>query len=151
VTTSTHRERPLPAVTCVGYFLVLLVITIVNVALPSIGDRIGAGIDGLQWAGVGSLALPAGPLLGGLLVQSVGWRAVFLLNVPVVVVTGIVAARVVRESREGSSPRLDRAGVLLGALFLAALTDAVIEAGHGGRGGSPRSPWSRARSGGTAG
>jgi hypothetical protein len=60
VTTSTHRERPLPAVTCVGYFLVLLVITIVNVALPSTGDRIGAGIDGLQWAGVGSLALPAG-------------------------------------------------------------------------------------------
>lgn len=34
------------------------------------------------WAGIGSLALPAGPLLGGLLISGFGWRAIFLVNVP---------------------------------------------------------------------
>ncbi|GGV14765.1 hypothetical protein GCM10010260_62500 [Streptomyces filipinensis] len=36
------------------------------------------------WAGIGSLALPAGPLLGGVLTDGLGRRAVFLLNVPLV-------------------------------------------------------------------
>ncbi|MEU1474653.1 MFS transporter [Streptomyces sp. NPDC005760] len=36
------------------------------------------------WAGIGSLALPAGPLLGGALVDGLGRRSVFLINVPVV-------------------------------------------------------------------
>jgi MFS transporter, DHA2 family, methylenomycin A resistance protein len=42
---------------------------------------------------VGSCALPAGPLLGGLLVQTAGWRWVFLLNVPIVVVATVAAGR----------------------------------------------------------
>ena len=36
-------------VMCVGYFLVLLDVTVVNVALPSIGSDLGAGVGGLQW------------------------------------------------------------------------------------------------------
>lgn len=84
------------------------------------------------WAGVGSVALPAGPLLGGLLVSGSGWRWVFLINVPIVLVAGIVAARVVPHDR-GSRARLDWAGTILGAVTLAATTYAVIEAGgHGG-------------------
>src|SRR6185312_9063007 len=45
------------------------------------------------WAGVSALALPAGPLLGGLLVTTLGWRAVFWINPPVVAacVAGVLA------------------------------------------------------------
>jgi MFS transporter, DHA2 family, methylenomycin A resistance protein len=38
------------------------------------------------WAGAGALALPSGPLLGGALVNAFGWRAVFLVNLPVIAV-----------------------------------------------------------------
>ncbi len=217
-------SRPLLLVAmCVGYFLVLLDVTIVNVALPRLGTELGAGVSGLQWvvdgyavalaslllaggtvgdlyghkrvvltglavfgvaslgcgmapgtgvlvgarvvqgvgaalllpgtlaiisesfpgkgaqaraigiwAGVGSVALPAGPLLGGALVQSIGWRWVFLVNVPIVAIAFAVTARVVRERGRSSAARLDRAGVLLAGLFLATLTFAVIEAGRDG-------------------
>src|SRR5438445_816352 len=41
------------------------------------------------WAALGSAALPAGPLLGGALVETSGWRAIFFLNIPIVVAAGI--------------------------------------------------------------
>jgi MFS transporter, DHA2 family, methylenomycin A resistance protein len=210
-------------VMCVGYFLVLLDVTIVNVALPTIGHKLRASVSGLQWvvdgyalalagvmltggtvgdlrghkrvvlcglgvfgiaslgcglagaagiliacrvlqgigsalmlpgtlavvanaypdereraraigvwAGVGSCALPAGPLLGGLLVQTVGWRWVFLVNVPIVAVASVAAARMVTESRARAAHRLDLPGATLAALVLVGVTFAVIEAGHGG-------------------
>src|SRR4051812_36407414 len=182
------------AVMCVGYFLVLLDVTIVNVALPHIGAGLGAGVSSLQWvvdgyaialaalmlaggtigdlhghkrvvltglavfgagsagcglapsvgllvaarvvqgtgaalllpgtlaivtrtypgaraigvwAGVGSAALPAGPVLGGALVAGLGRRSGFLVNVPVVAVALPAAAAVVRGSREPAGRRLD--------------------------------------------
>src|SRR5262245_35911808 len=167
--------RVVLVVMCAGYFLVLLDVTIVNVALPRIGSDVGSRVNGLQWvvdgyaialaslmlaggtigdprghkrvvlagvavfgagslgcavapgtavlvlarvvqgvgaalllpgtlaiitraypeardqaraigiwAGIGSAALPAGPLLGGALVDCVGWRSIFLLNLPIV-------------------------------------------------------------------
>ncbi|MEU9481606.1 MFS transporter [Streptomyces sp. NPDC048191] len=208
-------------VMCAGYFLVLLDVTIVNVALPRIGSGLGADVGGLQWvvdgyalalaalmltsgtagdlyghrrvvltgfavfgagslacglapgvpvlvaarvvqgvgaalllpgtlaiigrvfpdeaeraraigvwAGVGSLALPAGPLLGGLLTEWLGWRAIFLVNVPIVVPALIWSAAVVQESREEQARRLDLPGMLLGALALLAVTFAFIEGGR---------------------
>jgi DHA2 family methylenomycin A resistance protein-like MFS transporter len=210
---------------CAGYFLVLLDVTIVNVALPSIGSGLGTDVGGLQWvvdgyalalaalmltsgtagdryghkrvvltglgvfglgslacglapdvpvlvtarvvqgvgaalllpgtlaiigrafpdragraraiglwAGIGSLALPAGPLLGGLLVDGLGWRAVFLINVPIVLAALVRSAAVVHESRESDAPGIDLPGMLLGGLLLVATTYAFIDGGRSGAG-----------------
>ena len=208
---------------CVGYFLVLLDVTIVNVALPDIGRHLGGGVAGLQWvvdgyalalaslllavgtagdlrghkrvvlrglvlfgagslacglapnigflvaarvfqgigaalmlpgtlaiisrafpersqqaraigiwAAIGSIALPVGPLLGGVLVQSFGWRSVFLLNVPLVAFATLAAVRTVEESLNEVRRRFDRAGTTLGAGLLAVATFTVIRAGERG-------------------
>jgi MFS transporter, DHA2 family, methylenomycin A resistance protein len=52
------------------------------------------------WAGVSSLALPAGPVLGGLLVTLAGWRAVFWINLPIIAVAGYVTTRLSRDTRD---------------------------------------------------
>jgi len=86
-------------------------LAIISRAFPGRGEQARAiGI----WAGVGSMALPAGPVLGGALAQSLGWRACFFINVPIVFVATLVAARLVAESRDARGRRLDWAGVLLG-------------------------------------
>ncbi|NYD40807.1 MFS transporter [Nocardioides panaciterrulae] len=170
-----RSEWPLTIALCGGYFLVLLDVTVVNVALPQIGSGLGVDASGLawavdaysvplaalllaagaigdrlghrrvvllgflvfgaasamcataptmgaliaaravqgagaalmlpgtlalllenaaepsararlvgRWAAIGGAALPAGPVVGGLLVQAAGWRAVFWLGVPVI-------------------------------------------------------------------
>ena len=217
--------RAVLAVMCVGYFLVLLDVTIVNVALPTIAAGVGASVSGLQWvvdgyalalaslmlaggtvgdlgghervvlaglvvfgagslacglapttavlvaarfvqgigaalllpgtlaiishafpegpeqaraiglwAGIGGLALPAGPLLGGVLVDALGWRAIFLVNVPIVAVSFVAAAAIVHESADRRGRTLDVRGVVSGAALLAAITFACIEVGRDGAG-----------------
>jgi DHA2 family methylenomycin A resistance protein-like MFS transporter len=227
VSPARHEGSPRTVllVMCTGYFLVLLDVTVVNVALPGIGSDLGTDVGGLQWvvdgyalalaalmltsgtagdlyghrrvvlgglavfgvgslvcglapsvgvlvaarvvqgvgaalllpgtlaiisrafpddagraraigvwAGIGSLALPAGPLLGGALVDGLGWRAIFLINVPIVLVALVWAAAIVRESGKERARRLDVPGVLLAGLLLLATSYAFIEGGRAGAG-----------------
>jgi EmrB/QacA subfamily drug resistance transporter len=85
------------------------------------------------WSGLGGVAGAVGPLLGGVLVQSVGWRWVFFLNLPLAVLVLVVARRHVPETRDPSATgKFDIAGAALGALALGGITYALIEApGHG--------------------
>ena len=79
------------------------------------------------WGGVIGLSMALGPLVGGLLVDTVGWRSVFWLNVPVVVAVVVLTARFVPESRAPRARRFDPAGQLLMIVLLGGLTFGIIE------------------------
>ena len=78
------------------------------------------------WAGVSGLALALGPVVGGLLVDSLGWQSVFFLNVPVGLVGLVVAARYAPESKNPEGRTLDIQGSC-SASRLGSLTYALIE------------------------
>ncbi len=84
------------------------------------------------WAGVSSLALPAGPLLGGALVSAAGWRTVFLINLPVVIAAFAGTGRWVADSRAANTRQFDLGGTATAAITLAAVVFAVINAGTSG-------------------
>ena len=80
------------------------------------------------WAAVGALALALGPVLGGLISQHLHWGWIFLINVPVGVITFAMGLFYVAESRDSSViRRLDVPGLVSSALALFALTYALIE------------------------
>ncbi|MCI3275017.1 MFS transporter [Streptomyces cylindrosporus] len=84
------------------------------------------------WSGFGGIGAAVGPFLGGWLVDGPGWRWVFLLNVPLALLCAPIAVRHVPESADGRSHgRFDVLGAVLGALTLAFLTYALIEAHEG--------------------
>ncbi|MGW7538722.1 MFS transporter [Amycolatopsis sp. NPDC054798] len=77
------------------------------------------------WAGISALALPAGPLLGGILVQAAGWRPVFWLNVPIVAAAAVATRRLVPPDVRKPG-RVDVPGAAAAALALGAGVYAVI-------------------------
>jgi MFS family permease len=82
------------------------------------------------WAAVSALALPAGPLLGGLIVSDLGWRAVFWINPPVVAACLAGVLPPIRPSpRARSGQPFDRSGLALATVALASAVYAVIAAG----------------------
>ncbi|MDX2543239.1 MFS transporter [Streptomyces sp. WI04-05B] len=85
------------------------------------------------WSGFGGIGAAVGPFLGGWLVDGPGWRWVFLLNVPVALFCVPIAVRHVPESGDGRAVhgRFDVLGAVLGALALALVTYALIEARSG--------------------
>jgi EmrB/QacA subfamily drug resistance transporter len=88
------------------------------------------------WSGLGAVAGALGPLVGGVLVVAVSWRAVFLINLPLGIFIVVMASRHVPETYdpEARGP-LDFRGAVLAALGLAGTTYALIEAPSSG--GSP--------------
>ncbi|WP_242453981.1 MFS transporter [Bailinhaonella thermotolerans] len=80
------------------------------------------------WSGLSGLAGVAGPLLGGWLVQTLGWRWVFFINLPLAVAVVLITLWQVPESSSPGHGRFDVPGAVLGALTLAGLTVCLIEA-----------------------
>ncbi|QPP10431.1 MFS transporter [Streptomyces bathyalis] len=84
------------------------------------------------WGGVVGLSMAAGPLLGGALVASVSWRAIFWLNIPIGLAALLLTALFVPESRAPQPRRLDLGGQLLVMATLGTLTFAIIEGRNAG-------------------
>jgi EmrB/QacA subfamily drug resistance transporter len=80
------------------------------------------------WSGVTGLAVAAGPITGGWLLEHFWWGSVFYINVPVVVVAVIAVVVLVPNSREKNAPRLDVVGLLLSITSIGALVLTIIEA-----------------------
>ncbi|MFC0063936.1 MFS transporter [Umezawaea endophytica] len=79
------------------------------------------------WGGVVGLSMAAGPLVGGALVETIGWRSIFWLNVPVGVLAIVLTALFVPESKAPNPRRLDPVGQLLVIVILAGTVFGIIE------------------------
>jgi EmrB/QacA subfamily drug resistance transporter len=89
------------------------------------------------WSALTAVATAVGPALGGWLVQTISWRAVFYLNLPIAAVVLAIASARVAETRRPSAPRLDLPGTFLATFGLCALVYGLIEAPTAGW-GDPR-------------
>jgi EmrB/QacA subfamily drug resistance transporter len=89
------------------------------------------------WAGLASLGSLVGPFVGGWLVDDVSWRAVFLLNVPLIGAALLMLTRVPESGRGQGALALDAPGALLAVVGLAGVIDALTTGPTEGW-GSPR-------------
>jgi MFS transporter, DHA2 family, multidrug resistance protein len=84
------------------------------------------------WAAVAAAGLAVGPVLGGLLVRAVGWEAVFLINVPAVLVVVPAGLKLLPESTRPDTPPLDLLGATLSIVSLGSIVFALIEGSDAG-------------------
>ncbi|MEG3633312.1 MFS transporter [Micromonospora palythoicola] len=92
------------------------------------------------WSGLSGVSTALGPFIGGWLIDALSWRWIFFLNVPLAVLVVLATLRWVPESRDENASRkrgtrqFDVAGALLGALALAGVTYALVDAPDRGLG-----------------
>ncbi len=97
------------------------------------GEERGRAIG--TWAAVGAATSGAGPLVGGWLIDAVGWRTIFAVNLPVAAAALILARRAIPRDGTRSDRPLDALGALLATCGLGALTFGLIDgSGRGGWG-----------------
>jgi EmrB/QacA subfamily drug resistance transporter len=86
------------------------------------------------WASVFGLSMAAGPVTGGALIQVAGWRSLFWVNAPIIVVALTLSALVLPESRAERQRRLDPAGQIVLTVLISTTVAILIE--------GPRIGWS---------
>lgn len=109
--------------------------------MPNSLAILGAGFSGAArgraigiWAAVGAVMGAVGPVLGGWLIDTVGWRSIFLINPPLAIGAIVLAIVFVRDARhDDKAPALDLFGGLFATAALGALTwGLTIRSGHAG-------------------
>lgn len=108
-------------------------LALINSSYQNKKDRIKAiGI----WAGIGGIAAAAGPILGGVLTAYFGWRAVFLVNIPIAIIAIFLTSKYVQNppssQHENVQNGFDIAGQITAIISIAALAYSLIEAGKSG-------------------
>ncbi|MCG6951697.1 MAG: DHA2 family efflux MFS transporter permease subunit [Betaproteobacteria bacterium] len=85
------------------------------------------------WTAIANVGAATGPSLGGLMVEHLGWRSIFLVNLPVGILVVLLSLRFIAESRDERPRQLDLPGQALFIVTVGALAYALIE--------GPRSGW----------
>lgn len=99
-------------------------LTLLNYAYPSSGDRAHAiGV----WAGCGGVALAAGPLVGGVLIDLLGWRSIFLANIPIGVLGLWMTWRIAPHEKVSTTHHLDLSGQFAAIIALGTLVAIITE------------------------
>ena len=80
------------------------------------------------WAAVVGVSMALGPVVGGVLVTSVGWRSIFWINIPIGLAAVVLARRYIPESKAPVARKVDIPGQVLVITLLASLTYGIIEA-----------------------
>jgi EmrB/QacA subfamily drug resistance transporter len=79
------------------------------------------------WGAVFGVSMAIGPLIGGLLTQTIGWRSIFWINVPIGLVAVALTARFIPESKPAKTRRFDPVAQLLIIVTLGTVISAVID------------------------
>jgi EmrB/QacA subfamily drug resistance transporter len=95
------------------------------------GEARGRAIG--TWAAAGALAGALGPIIGGWLVDTIGWRAIFLVNFPIALAAGLLAWKYVGETTASKNAvPLDSLGAGLATIALGSLTWSLAQASEAG-------------------
>ncbi|MFI1353507.1 MFS transporter [Streptomyces sp. NPDC020898] len=86
------------------------------------------------WTATAGLAIAAGPLVAGALLENHGWASTFLINVPIAALAIVGTFVLVPPSKAGHHDRIDYVGGLLSVVWIAALVYMIIEGPHFGWG-----------------
>jgi EmrB/QacA subfamily drug resistance transporter len=114
-----------------GAIVTPLTLTILSEAFPA--ERRGLAIG--AWSGIAGLAVAAGPLIGGAVVDGISWQWIFWLNVPIGLIVAPLALVRLRETR-GPDAALDLPGLALASTGLLGLVWGLVN-GNGDGWGSP--------------
>src|SRR5436190_3483203 len=98
-----------------------LTLTLISEAFPSEKRGMAVGL----WGGIAGLAVAAGPVVGGAVIDGIDWHWIFWLNVPIGLVIIPLAARRLNESH-GPRPQLDITGLVLAGLGLLGVTWGLV-------------------------
>lgn len=79
------------------------------------------------WGGVVGIAMALGPTVGGLLIELIGWRAVFWINLPICVLAVVLTAAFVPETKSATMRNVDPIGQALAVVFLFGVVFSLIE------------------------
>src|SRR5437764_51387 len=126
---ATSRARWAAVVlACVAQFMVILDVSVVNVALPAIKHALGFSATGLQWVvNAYTLTFAGFLLLGGTLTDLLSWQWILFINVPIGLGAALLAPRFVEEGRFPAATRqFDLAGALSVTLGLGAVVFAIV-------------------------
>lgn len=111
--------------------LLATALALLAAAYPTARDR---HVALAVWGAISGAALAVGPLAGGALVEAVGWRWIFLVNLPIGVLALVGALTLVQESRAPVSGPIDWLGFLTLSTALGALSFALLRANEAGWG-----------------